>query len=248
LKLISFSVIKGGTGKTTVTGNTAAELRHYGKTLMIDADPQGNLSGWFLRDAPEFELADVLQGAAPLSAAVQVRENLFLIPTFGIGGGLRTFADDSLGDKPFIFHDLKDKLTEYDYVFFDCGPGMSRLEKMIAAVQDEIIGVLLPEQFSFDGLEALEYEVGRIRENYRGRFVMDNLIINRYNRSIRAHNMFTEMYRKTKYKIFTVAQDAKLNECITMRQSIFELAPGSKNTTAFQDIAKSVMGVKDAVT
>ena len=77
---------------------------------------------------------------------------------------------------------------------------------------------------------------------------MEKLVINRYNRSYRAHNLFAEMYEKTPYEAFMVGQDVNFNECVTANQSIFEYAPGSKNITNIQKIAHSLIGVKNGIT
>ncbi|NSX33194.1 AAA family ATPase [Brevundimonas vesicularis] len=52
MKIVSVINYKGGVGKTTVTANLAAELAWNGnKVLMIDLDPQTNLTFSFLRPA-----------------------------------------------------------------------------------------------------------------------------------------------------------------------------------------------------
>ncbi|ALP52851.1 cobyrinic acid a,c-diamide synthase [Candidatus Tenderia electrophaga] len=44
--VISISNQKGGTGKTTLTMNLAAGLARRGRTLVVDADPQGSALQW----------------------------------------------------------------------------------------------------------------------------------------------------------------------------------------------------------
>lgn len=44
MKVITFTLQKGGTGKTSVAVAVAAELAKIGRTLLIDADTQGNAS------------------------------------------------------------------------------------------------------------------------------------------------------------------------------------------------------------
>ena len=44
--VFSISNQKGGTGKTTLTMNFAAGLARLGRTLVIDADPQGSAGQW----------------------------------------------------------------------------------------------------------------------------------------------------------------------------------------------------------
>ena len=45
-KVISIANQKGGSGKTTISMNIAAGLSKRGRTLVIDADPQGSASQW----------------------------------------------------------------------------------------------------------------------------------------------------------------------------------------------------------
>ncbi len=45
-KVFSISNQKGGTGKTTLSMNFAAGLGRRGRTLLIDADPQGSAGQW----------------------------------------------------------------------------------------------------------------------------------------------------------------------------------------------------------
>ena len=58
---VAFHIQKGGTGKTTLAGNVSYALSKNKKTILIDCDPQGNASSWFLVENPPYELADVLK-------------------------------------------------------------------------------------------------------------------------------------------------------------------------------------------
>ena len=60
MKTYTFAIQKGGTGKTSVSVSVAVELAKLGRTILIDADPQGNTTDWMNLPKLEYELSDVL--------------------------------------------------------------------------------------------------------------------------------------------------------------------------------------------
>jgi len=243
VKAISFHIEKGGTGKTTMAGNITHELSCYAKTLMIDGDPQGNLTGWYVKDSINHDLADVLQGKTRLENSIlKMRENLFLLPSIAIDGELKEWSETQLPGKPYAFHDLKDSIETqgFKYVVFDLGPGISILEKSILAVMDEVVGVVAAESFSVDGLEVFENELEKLRRDRRAAFMANKLVINRFNRSYSLHRAYVEQLENLPYRIYRIGQSTGISDCIPAHQSIFEFDPGNKNTNEFQRLAKEI--------
>ena len=60
MKTYTFAIQKGGTGKTSVSVSVAVELAKFGRTILIDADPQGNTTDWMNLPSLQYELSDVL--------------------------------------------------------------------------------------------------------------------------------------------------------------------------------------------
>lgn len=90
-----------------MSGNIARLLSESQKVAIVDCDPQGNTSSWFLTESPAHELADVLQGNVEVKAAlVDITDNLSILPTFSLDGLLKQYAETRLNAEPFIFEEL----------------------------------------------------------------------------------------------------------------------------------------------
>ena len=89
MKITTFAIQKGGTGKTSLSVSTAVELAKIGRTIIIDADPQGNTTTWLGIENLQYELSDLLTKedytAEDINKTIQTTpvENLFIIPTAG---------------------------------------------------------------------------------------------------------------------------------------------------------------------
>ena len=211
-KTIAFHLQKGGVGKTTVSGTLACESALNGyKTLLIDVDPQGNASSWFLKKAPKYELSDVVQGKCYVKDAVIPVEQvsgLCLLPTFGIGGTLKNYSETKLAEEPYVLQDLINELSkDFDHIIMDLSPGLGRLERAALVASDEVITPMIPEVFSLDGLEIFVDELSKIKKNLRSSVKHNKVIINSFDERIKQHREISEAASKGKFRIFRIPVD-----------------------------------------
>ncbi len=152
MKVISVANFKGGVGKTTTVINLAAGLKKQGKkVLLIDVDPQANLSQSLgITDEIEQSIYTVLhkeafgEPAKLLDVKLEA-SGLDLIPaSLDLAGAELELA--SVYGREQIVAQLIKPLKEYDFIFIDCPPSMGMLT-INALVSSHY--VLIPLQAEF---------------------------------------------------------------------------------------------------
>ena len=212
-KTVAFHLQKGGVGKTTISGTLACQSALSSKkTLIIDCDPQGNVSSWFLQSAPKFELADVLQGKCFVGdAIVKIPniDNLYILPTFGIGGTLKIYSETKLAEEPYVLQDLVSEVSkDFDHVILDLSPGLGMLERAALIASDEVVTPMTSEVFSLDGLEIFIHELQKLRKNMRSAVKHNKIIINSYDTRIKQHrDIYAAALESGNYKVYLIPVD-----------------------------------------
>lgn len=244
MRKISFHIMKGGVGKTSMSGNTAYSISEKKKVALLDGDPQGNTSSWFLTDPFDYELADILRGEIEVDKAlIKIKENFYIIPTFSIDGLLKEFSETKLSTQPRVFEILFKDLQKlgFEYCICDLSPGMSLLEKYILASMDEVIPVLTPELFSFDGIEVFNSELGKINRGFGVELQFKKLIVNSINKSFRRHDVYYSQIKSLDYSLYTIPQDSKIPEAQIYNQSIFQYEPDSKSIPELLRLTRDII-------
>ena len=156
--------LKGGTGKTTTVRTLADVLRRVGlSVLVIDMDPQGNLSDYF--DVPADAaptVADVLSGNAKAKAA----EHDGIIPATPILAEVERTMSGKMGRELVLRKALKDVRKEHDLVLIDCPPalGLLTINGLVAA--DWALVSSEAQYFALQGVEGALEVVEQAKEFY----------------------------------------------------------------------------------
>ena len=189
---IALCNVKGGVGKTALTNALAASLMRRGyKVLLIDGDPQGNLTescglvACNRRDDPDgvvFELKDVLDGTVDIKRAVVPTEAGDLVPnTFNLFLADRLYTDINANYR------LKKAITGveriYDFVIYDSLPGVGTLLYNILGSTDYVIIPILASKSSVRGISILKEQVDAVKNNpLNPNLKILGMVVNRWNK------------------------------------------------------------------
>lgn len=248
MKTITFAIQKGGTGKTSVSVSVAGELALSGKkTLIIDADPQGNSTGWIFPEI-EYELADVLKGTVKPEQAIKQTaiENLYILPTAGLGGGLRNFGETAPADKIYAIGNLLDEIKQFDfeYVIIDTSPSFTMLEKMCLVASNEVIAVLQLDIFSTDGLVTFADSLNSLKKNMRLQEpVFSKLILNSKDDRLQQQSQLLPQFEQNNgFDLFTIPVDQAFKKA-QASQTLVQTLYGTKPVTleSLKNIATAIM-------
>ncbi len=151
---------KGGTGKTTTAVNLGSALAHKRKNvLIIDLDPQGNLSYSLGINEYDFTIGDALMSGKPIKEIGVEREGMTVIPT---DQGLSKFEFDKKSSE-YVLRDALKKVRGYDHILIDCPPSLSLLTINALTASDNVIIPIQLDVFSIQGLEQIMGTIGEVK-------------------------------------------------------------------------------------
>ena len=165
VKIIAISNQKGGVAKTTTTQAIAKVLGQRGfRVLVIDFDPQGNLSDSVKAETEDtYTIYEVLKQEANARGVIQHFPDFDIIPADIVLAS----ADQTLGQTGKEYR-LKESLEPvrdlYDYILIDTPPSLGILTVNAFTAADEVIVPTTAGKFAVKGIKELYNTVQNVRK------------------------------------------------------------------------------------
>jgi chromosome partitioning protein len=228
---------KGGVGKTTTALNTAAAFARTGKkTLIIDFDPQANLTmgllqkDVYLRIKENTLIYDALIKGEDLQI-INIEENLDLVP-----GSLK-MADAELDLISTMARETKlkkalKKFKEYEVIIIDCPPSLNLLTINALVASNYVLIPYLADYFTLNSLQSITRIFNQVKENFNSDIEILGMFATKYNDTINLSKQFRNQVEEQFGSVF-------LKTCIRMNVALSESITPPYSTHIFNYSEKS---------
>ncbi|MGN0569278.1 MAG: ParA family protein [Candidatus Fimenecus sp.] len=262
-KVIAICNHKGGVGKTVTTNCLGICLAQEGKkVLMIDFDPQGNLTKglgfrdkslyqYTIKDAMFDELNDTHR---PYHEYItQVTENAFLIPANISFAGLDLQLAGMMSRETVLKRVLEQFKQEFDYILIDSTPTMSLYTINTLAAADSLIIPVQAEPYATDGLEDLMRTIRTAKKQLNPNLKIEGILLTmtdaRTNLSKHISNQINQVFGQSVRVYKTeIPRSTKTAEASLYDKSPVIYAPKSTTAQAYQNFAKEVIDNGETIT
>lgn len=260
-RVIAISNQKGGVGKTTTTLSLGVALSKLGKkVLLLDADPQGDLTvcmgyyeqelnknnqdkmktiatliGSYINDIP-LDINDII---------LHHEENIDLIPSNLDLSAMEIPLLNAMNREVVIKNCLKEVKDNYDYILIDCMPSLGMITINALAAADKVVIPVQTQYLSLKSVSQLMDSVSRVKRQINPNLEIGGILLtlydNRTNLSQEIKDTVKNEYGKyiNVYKN-TIPIGVKVAKSTSAGKSIFSYDKNSKVADAYYQFAKEV--------
>jgi chromosome partitioning protein len=245
-KVIAFANQKGGVAKTTTTLNLGVALGEMGhRVLLVDLDPQGNLtmSQGMNPDAIERSMFDVLVHRVPISDVTHTVEVDIAVSSIDLAGAELALSA-LIGRERALEKALVEVRDRYDFILMDTPPSLGLLTINAFVAASSVIVPVQCEYLSLRGLVQLENTLAMVRENLNPEVRVEGIVPTMYDgRTLHAREaieILEEHFGDLVYET-RIRKTVRYAEAPVKGSSVLRYDPSGPAAQAYRDLAKEVL-------
>lgn len=247
---------KGGTGKTTTCENLGIGLANEGKkVLLVDTDPQGNLTIALGNPRPDDLpvtltdlMAKIIQDQPPLpkEGILSHEEGVDLVPANITLSGLEVSLVNAMSRETILKQYLETVKSQYDYILLDCMPSLGMLTVNALAASDQVLIPVQANYLSAKGLEQLLQTVNKVKRQINPKLRIEGILLTMVDSRTNYAKEISTLIRDTygsKLKVYDadIPRSVRAAEISAEGVSIFKHDPGGKVAEAYRSLTKEVL-------
>lgn len=237
---------KGGTGKTTTTINLGSALSKQGKkVLLLDLDPQSNLSYSLAVSTVKATMADVFQGEKSINDILVEKDGLWIAP----GSNDLVDIEISLVTQPNREEFLKNILSQikgFDFVLIDCPPSLSVLTLNALTAAQEVLIPLQMEVLTLQGLDQIMNTVKKVQKAFNPKLKIKGIVVVMFDiRRKLSQEVLEYLQESVEEKIFRsqIRMNVKLAEAPSFGKSVLDYDASSNGAKDYRALAEEYLAL-----
>ena len=255
-KVIAVANQKGGVAKTTTVVSLGTALSRMGKrVLMVDLDPQANLTMCQGINQPDELPATIVDGLAAVmndefpfapEKYILSKDGVDFIPSDIRLSNLEVSMVTAMRREEILKAFLHDLRSFYDYILIDCLPSLQMLAINALTACDSVIIPVQSQYFSAKGLELLLQSIAKTKRNLNPAIAIEGILITMCDMRTKMARDVVGMLHDAyggQLRIFTnkIPFSIKPSEGQGQGMNIFDFDPHGKVAAAYEMFAKELM-------
>ena len=252
--IIAISNQKGGVGKTTSAHNIGVALAsHFGKkTLLIDLDPQTNLTivlGFELLDYENID-HNITSLLAKKPTEIQkaiyaIKDNLYLVPSSIDLASMEMELHSRPSREKILERALESIKDDFDYIIIDCPPQLSILTINALSVADYVVVPVKTDLLAYRGMSQLLATIDEIKYIVNPKLKFAGIIGTMHEKIISTDKEILSILEDEYPVLGVVKKAAAAKSGAASGKSAVDLSPKSEVSQAYISIAEKIISLKE---